>query len=40
MKDTLTEMKSNLQRIYSTVDEAEDQITNLEYNKAKNIQSE
>ena len=40
MKDTLTEMKNPLQGINSTVDEAENQISNLEYKAAKNTQSE
>ena len=31
MKNTLTEMKNNLQRINSRVDETENQISNLEY---------
>ena len=33
-------MKNDLQGINSRVDEAENQISNLEYNKAKNNQSE
>ena len=33
-------MKNNLQGINSTVDEAENQISNLEYKEAKNTQSE
>ena len=40
MKDTITEMKNNLQGINSTVDEAKNQISNLEYKEAKNTQSE
>ena len=40
MKDTLTEMKNNLQGIDITVDEAENQISNLEYKEAENNQSE
>ena len=39
LKDTLTEM-SNLQRINSRVDEAKNQISDLEYKEAKNNQSE
>ena len=39
MKDTLTEMKNSLQVINSTVDEAENQITDLKYKEAKNTQS-
>ena len=39
MKNTLTEIKTNLQRINSGIDEAENQIGDLEYNEAKNIQS-
>ena len=35
MKDTLTETKNNLQGINSRVDEAENQISNLEYKEAK-----
>ena len=37
---TLTEMKNNLQGINSTVDEAKNQISGLEYKKAKITQSE
>ena len=33
MKDTLTKMKNNLQGINSGVDEAKNQISDLEYNK-------
>ena len=40
MKDTLNEMKNNLQGINSRVDEAKNQISNLEYKKAKNTQQE
>ena len=40
MKDTLSEMKNNLQENSSRVDEAESQIGNLEYKEEKNIQSE
>ena len=40
MKDTLSEMKNNLQENSSRVDEAESQIGNLEYKEAKNTQSE
>ena len=40
MEYTLTEMKSNLQGINSRVDEAKNQIRDLEYKEAKNIQSE
>ena len=41
MKDTLTEIKDNLQGIYnSRVDEAENQISNLEKKGAKYTQSE
>ena len=39
MKDTQTEMKNNLQRINSRADEAKNQISNLEYKEANNIQS-
>ena len=35
MKDTLTEMKNNLQGINSRVDEAETQINDLEHKEAK-----
>ena len=35
MKDTLTEMKNNLQGINSRMDEAKNQISDLEYEKAK-----
>ena len=35
MKDTLTEMKTNLQRINSRVDETENQINDLEHTEAK-----
>ena len=35
-KATLTEMKNNLQGINRGVDEAENQISNLEYKEAKN----
>ena len=40
MNDTLTEMKKNLQRINSRVDEAKNQISYLEYKKAKNTPSD
>ena len=40
MKDILTEIKNNLQGINSTVDEVENQISDLEYMEAKNNQSE
>ena len=39
-KDTLTEMKNNLQGINCIVHEAENQSSNLEYKGAKNIQKE
>ena len=35
MKDTLTEMKNNLQGINSRVHEAENQISDLEYKEQK-----
>ena len=38
MKDTLIEMKNNLEVVNSRVDEAENPISNLEYKKAKNTQ--
>ena len=40
IKDTLTEMKNNLQGINSRVHEAENQISDLEYKETKNTQSE
>ena len=40
MKFTLSEIKKNLQGNNSGVDEAENQIYDLEYKEAKNIQSE
>ena len=40
MKDTLIEIKNNLQRNNSRVDEAKNQINDLEHNKGKNNQSE
>ena len=40
MKTTLTEMKDTLQGINSRVDEAEDQIRDLEDERAENTQSE
>ena len=40
MKATRMAIKNNLQGNSSRVDEAENQISNLEYNKAKNNQSE
>ena len=39
MKDTLTEMKNNLQGVDSRADDAENQISNLEHKKAKNTQT-
>ena len=39
MKDTLTEIKNNVQGINSRVDEAENQISDLEYKEVKNTQS-
>ena len=36
MKDSLIEIKNNLQENNSTVDEAKSQINNLEHKKAKN----
>ena len=40
MKDSLTEIKNNLQGNNSRVDEAENQINDLEHKEAKNNQSE
>ena len=40
MKDTLIEIMNNLQRNNSKVDEAENQINDLEHKEAKNNQSE
>ena len=40
MKDPLTEIKNNLQGKNSKVDEAENQINDLEHKVAKNNQSE
>ena len=40
MKDTLTEIKNNLQGNNSRVDEAENEINDLEHKEAKNNQSE
>ena len=40
MKDTLIEIKNNLQGNNSRVDEAKNQINDLEYKEAKNNQSE
>ena len=40
MKDTLIEIKTNLQGNNSEVDEAENQINDLEHKEAKNNQSE
>ena len=40
MKDTLIEIKHNLQGNNSRVDEAENQINDLEHKEAKNHQSE
>ena len=39
MKDILIEIKNNLQRNNSRVDEAGNQINNLEYKETKNNQS-
>ena len=39
-KDTLIEIKNNLQGNNSRVDEAKNQINDLEYKEAKNNQSE
>ena len=40
MKDTLIEIKNNLQGNNSRADEAENQINDLEHKEAKNNQSE
>ena len=40
IKDTLTEVKNNLQGINSRVDEAKNEISNLEYKEVKNTPSE
>ena len=40
MKDTLIEIKNNLQGINSRVDEVENQIHDLEHKEAKTNQSE
>ena len=40
VKDTLTKIKNNLQGNNSRVDEAENQINDLEHKEAKNNQSE
>ena len=40
MKDTLIEIKNNLQGNNTRVDEAENQINDLEHKEAKNNQSE
>ena len=40
MKDTLTEIKNNLQGNNSRVDEAKNQINDLEHKEVKNNQSE
>ena len=40
MKDTLIEIKNNLQGINSRVDEAKNQISDLELKEAKNNQLE
>ena len=40
MKDTLIEISNNLQRDNSRVDEAENQINDLEHKEPKNSQSE
>lgn len=39
MKDTIAKMKNNLQGFNSRVDEAENQVSNLEYKEAENTQS-
>ena len=39
MKDTLTEIKNNLQGNNSRVDEAKNQMNDLEHKEAKNNQS-
>ena len=40
MKDTLIEIKKNLQGNYSRVDEDENQINDLEHKEAKNNHTE
>ena len=40
MKDTLIEVRNNLQGNYSKVDEAENQISDLEHKRVKNNQLE
>ena len=40
MKDILTEIKNNLQRINSGMNEAKNQISDLEHKEVKNQQSE
>ena len=40
MKDTLTEMKNNLQGINNRVDKTKNQISDLEYEETKHAQSE
>ena len=40
MKDTLIEIKDNIQGINSRADEAKNQVSNLEYKEAKNTQLE
>ena len=40
MKNIITKMKNTLQEVYRRVEEAEDQISDLEYKEAKNTQSE
>ena len=40
MKVTLSEIKKNLQETNGRVDEAENQINDLEHKEEKNIQSE
>ena len=40
MKDTLMEIKSNLQENNSRVDEAKNQVNDLEYKEAKHNQAE
>lgn len=39
MKDAIAKMKNNLQVFNSRVDEAENQVSNLEYKEAENTQS-
>ena len=40
MKETLIKIKNNLQGINSRIDEAENQISDLEYKKVKNAPSD